>query len=87
MRSLGLSPDIIVTRSDESIGEGKRQKISLFCNVKPDCVIENITLPDLYEAPLMLEEQKFSSIVCRELGIYPGEADMSQWKAMSSAVR
>ena len=82
MRSLGLSPDIIVTRSDESIGEGIRQKISLFCNVKPDCVIENITLPDLYEAPLMLEEQKFSSIVCRELGIYPGEADMSQWKAM-----
>ena len=41
----------------------------MFCNVKPDCVIENITLPCLYEAPLMLEQSNFSSVVCRELGI------------------
>ena len=41
----------------------------MFCNVKPDCVIENITLPCLYEAPLMLEKANFSSVVCRELGI------------------
>ena len=37
----------------------------LFCNVKKDCVIENITLPNLYEAPLMLERSGFSSVVCR----------------------
>ena len=40
----------------------------MFCNVKPDCVIENITLPCLYEAPLMLEQSDFSAVVCRELG-------------------
>ena len=40
-----------------------------FCNVKPDCVIENLTLPVLYEAPLMLEKANLSSMVCRELSI------------------
>ena len=68
LRTMGISPDIIVMRSDEPIDESIREKISLFCNVKPDCVIENMTIPVLYEAPLMLEKAKFSWIVCRELG-------------------
>ena len=42
----------------------------MFCNVKPDCVIENITLPSLYEAPLSCWKSRiFLGIVCRELGI------------------
>ena len=53
---MGISPDIIVLRCDEQItDQSVFRKISNFCNVKPDCVIENITLPTLYEAPLMLE--------------------------------
>ena len=48
----------------------KRQ--ALFCNVKKDCVIENMTLPILYQAPLMLEQSNLSWIVCRELGINAG---------------
>ncbi|QAT43360.1 CTP synthase [Aminipila luticellarii] len=82
LRSLGISPDIIVMRADEPIDEGIRQKISLFCNVKPDCVIENITLPVLYQAPVMLEESNFSWIVCRELGINAGPCDMTEWNQM-----
>ncbi len=80
--SVGINPDIIVTRTDEPLSKGIRQKISLFCNVKPDCVIENITVPSLYQAPLMLENSNFSEIVCRELGLKCGESDMSEWKAM-----
>ena len=45
LRSMGIFPDIIVTRSDEPIEQGIRDKIALFCNVKPDCVIENLTVP------------------------------------------
>nr|MDD6335244.1 CTP synthase [bacterium] len=82
LRALGISPNIIVCRCDEPIGDGIRQKISLFCNVKPDCVIENITLPVLYEAPLMLEKSHLSEIVCRELGLEPRVADMTEWEAM-----
>ncbi len=82
LRSLGINPDIIVTRCDEPISDSIRQKISLFCNVKPDCVIENMTVPSLYQAPLMLEKNNFSSIVCRELGLDCTPGDMSEWLAM-----
>ena len=51
-------PNIIVTRSEAPIDEVIKKKISLFCNVKPDCVIENKTIDVLYEVPMMLEEQK-----------------------------
>lgn len=82
LRSLGINPDIIVLRCDEPIDESIFKKIALFCNVKPDCVIENITLPVLYQAPLMLEKNNFSDIVCRELNLESKESDMSEWMAM-----
>ena len=53
----------------------------MFCNVKPDCVIENITIPCLYEAPLMLEKSNFSSVVCRELQIDAPTPDLTEWRA------
>ena len=53
LRGMGISPDIIVCRVDEPMDESIKHKISLFCNVKPDCVIENMTLPILYELSLI----------------------------------
>ena len=82
LRGMGINPDIIVLRCDEPLEPGIFQKISLFCNVKPDCVFENITLPVLYEAPLMLEKANFSGIVCRELGFVTPEPDLEDWKRM-----
>ena len=79
---MGVNPNIIVLRCDEPLEEAIFKKISLFCNVKEDCVIENITLPNLYEAPLMLEKSGFSTVVCRELGISAGEPDLDEWTAM-----
>ena len=87
LRSLGISPDIIVTRSDEPIDEDIKQKISLFCNVKLDCVIENITVPVLYEAPMMLEECRLSEIVCRELSLQTGPCDMTDWVDMLERIK
>jgi len=82
LQGMGVKPNIIVLRCDEPLEDSIFQKISLFCNVKPDCVIENITLPNLYEAPLMLEKQNFSGIVCRELGISVPEPDLTEWKEL-----
>lgn len=87
LRSMGISPDIIVMRSDEPIDEEIREKISLFCNVKLDCVIENITLPVLYEAPIMLEQNHFSDIVCRELGINAPDPDLTDWMSMLERIK
>ena len=82
LRGMGISPDIIVCRVDEPMDESIKHKISLFCNVKPDCVIENMTLPILYECPIMLESQNFSDVVCRELGIDAPAPDLTSWKEM-----
>lgn len=88
LQSMGISPDIIVMRSDEPIEDKSiGQKIALFCNVKPDCVIENVTIPVLYEAPIMLEKNNFSKVVCRELEIDAPEPDLTEWQKMIDKVR
>ena len=79
---MGINPNIIVLRCDEPLESSIFQKISMFCNVKPDCVIENITIPCLYEAPLMLEKSNFSSVVCRELQIDAPTPDLTEWEQM-----
>ena len=82
LRQMGISPDIIVTRQEMPLEESARHKIALFCDVKPDCIIENLTVPCIYEAPLMLERSNFSAVACRELGLETQEADLTEWKEM-----
>ena len=88
LQGMGISPNIIVLRTDEKITDDSIfSKIAHFCNVKPDCVIENYTVPVLYEAPLMLEEANLSGIICRELGIEAPEPDLTAWREMVERVR
>ena len=87
LRGMGINPNIIVLRSDKPLEESIFQKISLFCNVKPDCVIENRTLSNLYEAPLMLEKSEFSDVVCRELHMDAPKPDLSDWEQMVERIR
>ena len=88
MQGMGITPNIIVLRTDEKItDESIFSKIAHFCNVKPDCVIENETLPVLYAAPLMLEKSKLSAIVCRELGLETPEPDLAEWREMVERIR
>lgn len=87
LQGMGINPNLIVLRCDEPLEKAIFRKISLFCNVKPDCVIENITLPNLYEAPLMLEQSNFSSVVCRELGLEVPDPDLSEWIQMVEWVK
>ena len=87
LQGMGVNPNIIVLRCDEPLEDSIFQKIALFCNVKPDCVIENITLPNLYEAPLMLERSHFSEVVCRELGISVPEPDLAEWTEMVERIK
>ena len=55
LQGMGIIPNVIVLRADGPVGSDIKRKISMFCNVRPDCVIENLTMPSLYECPLMLE--------------------------------
>jgi len=86
LQSVGIMPNIIIARVDEPLEEANRQKIALFCNVKPDCVIENMTVPVLYEAPLMLERSHLSDIVCRELHLDCPPCDLTDWNEMLARI-
>ncbi len=79
LQSLGIHPDVIVTRSDGDIGDDLRKKIALFCNVKPDCVISDVTMDCLYQTPIMLHVNGLDTVVCRELKLR-GKLDLKPWK-------
>ena len=87
LQGMGISPDIIVLRADEPIERDVMDKIAMFCNVKPDCVIENYTVPVLYEAPLMLEESNFSTIAARELGLSLPPGNIGDWREMVERIK
>lgn len=87
LQSNGISPDIIITRSDEPLNQAVLDKLSLFCNVKPDCVIENLTLDCLYDAPLMLHENGLDAVVCRELSLETPAPDLSEWRALVEKIK
>ncbi len=86
LQAMGISPDIIITRSDGDCGETIRKKIALFCSVKEDCVIANITADCLYEVPLMLHNNGLDKVVCRELGL-KNKCDLAPWKTMVRDIR
>ncbi len=87
LQGMGIHPDIIVLRCDEPLEPEIFRKIALFCNVTEDCVIENRTLPCLYEAPLMLEKAGFSSVVCRRLGLSCREPALREWEVMVEKIK
>lgn len=87
LRGLGVSPDIIVLRTDGAVSEETRNKVALFCNVEPDCVIEDSNVDILYEAPIMLEKSNFTAIVSRELGLKDNPPDLKFWNEMLDKAR
>lgn len=87
LQGMGINPDIIVLRCDEPLEESIFKKISMSCNVEDDCVIENITLDSLYEAPLMLEKSNFSGVVCRKLGIWAPQPDLREWEELAHRIK
>lgn len=87
LRGMGIMPNMIVLRCDEPLEENIFKKIALFCNVKDDCVIQNMTIPVLYEAPIMLEKANFSDVVCRELKLNVGKPDLTDWNEMLDSIK
>ena len=86
LRAIGISPNIIIARADEPLTSGIKEKIALFCNVKPDCVIENIDAESLYDVPLHLHDNGFDHVVCRELRLRPPAPDLTDWREMTRKI-
>ena len=86
LRSIGISPDIIVCRSEKPISKEMREKMAMFCDVDPDAVIQNLTAKSIYQVPMLMEEQQLDSIVLRKLDMEDKPKDMSGWHDMVARI-
>ena len=87
LQSFGIMPDIIVARCDRPVDDPSIfRKIALFCNVKEDCVIENLTMPSLYQCPLMLHTNGLDDVVVHQLHLDVPPADLTEWKQVVSRI-
>ena len=82
LQSLGIKPDVLVCRTEYPITESIRNKIALFCNVRPENVIANLTASNLYEVPLMLEKEGLATDVCKHLKLENSEPKNEKWEKM-----
>ena len=86
LRGLGIQPDIIVVRNELALTDELRAKISLFCDIPKQNVIESRDVSNLYELPVNLKAQKIDDIVLKHFGLSAPEADMTEWLALVDRV-
>ena len=87
LQSFGIKPDILVARADDHIAPEMKDKIALFCNVRPENVIENLTASSLYEVPLLLEKQGLAKAVCKKLQLDKEECDNANWVKLNRKIK
>ena len=87
LQSFGIKPDILVCRSETEIPNEIRQKLALFCNVRPECVIPNLTAENLYAVPLMLEKHGLARAVCEKLKLENKEPKNEEWEKLIETIR
>mgnify|MGYP000103722859 FL=1 len=86
LRSIGISPDIIVCRSEKPISKEMREKMAMFCDVDPEAVIQNLTARSIYEVPMLMEEQGLDTIVLRKLEMEDKPKNMQGWHDMVARI-
>jgi len=84
LNSTGIHPDFIVCRGEQYMDKPRREKLGIFCNVKPDAVISAPDVSSIYHIPALFEEQGFSSSILKKFRLKPRTSDLRKWKAMAS---
>ena len=87
LQSFGIKPDILVCRTELEISDEIRSKLALFCNVRPENVVQNLTANNLYEVPLMLEEQGLAVAACNHLKLDKKEPKNEKWQEMIDNIK
>ena len=80
LRTIGIEPDIIVCRTEKELTDDIKRKISLFCNVSPKNVVQNLDADTLYEVPIMLRKENLDTLVCQRLGLPDGSSSIPEWE-------
>lgn len=82
LQSLGIQPDIIVLRTEHPLTESVKRKVAGFCNVRPDCVVQSLDQPTIYEVPLRMQEQGLDAAIMRGVGLEVGETPgLGPWRS------
>src|SRR3989339_27632 len=84
LNSAGIHPDFIVCRGEQYMDKPRREKLSIFCNVKPEAVITAPDVSSIYDIPALFEEQGLSSTILKKFRLKPRPSDLKKWKAMAS---
>ncbi|HSI73722.1 MAG TPA: CTP synthase [Fimbriimonas sp.] len=87
LREIGIAPDVLVCRSDVPLTHEVREKISLFCGVQPQAVIESRTLETIYEVPLEYERAGLGEYVVNRLGLEPREVQLQEWQGLVDVLK
>ena len=87
LRSIGLQPDVLICRSEESLGDDVRNKIALFANVESRAVISLEDAPSIYQVPVMLNDQGLDDIVVEKFGLGCEIADLAEWRRVIDALQ
>lgn len=82
LRSIGIQPDIIVCRSEQHLSTDIRDKIALFCDINSREVIENRSVPNIYQVPILLKDEGLDEITMEKLGLPLRDADLTEWENM-----
>lgn len=82
LQNIGIQPDIIVCRSDYQLDDAAKKKLSLFCNVERNGIIESVTTDNLYQVPLRLHEQNFEGVALNKLKMEEREPKLDAWRDM-----
>ena len=82
LRSLGILPDAIICRSDHPVSDDITAKVSLFCDVPQQCVVPLITVANVYEVPMILEEAGLADHILSSLDVASRGGDMTEWRDM-----
>ncbi len=87
LRGIGIQPDILLCRCDRPVPESERRKIALFCNVRPEAVIQALDLPSIYDVPLAYHAEGLDQQVLAEFGIENApRPDLARWRTISHAI-
>jgi CTP synthase len=87
LREIGIQPQLLICRSEKPLDTDVRQKISMFCNVLPECVIEELDVEhSIYEVPLALRRENTDELVCRYLNLNAPAKEMTAWESMLQRV-
>ncbi len=82
LREIGIQPDIVICRCQSKLSEEVKNKISLFCDIKNEAIIEAVNVKSIYEVPIVFEEQKLGDLIVKLLNLKCHDPDLQNWRDM-----